>query len=191
MDIFSVDSDIAVQQMFEPLLIQIIHFLTQKSEIGYSAANILVDSLMDSISHRSNTNVRDLSARCIREFITWTIKQTTDHHNSPANIEIIIVKLKTYCQDSDPNRRIGAALAFNNIYRLLREEEVQIEKRWFDIFYSFNMNFAISEEFDSAAANLEQISASIDHLVRVLVVRKDLFNVDNERRVVPKGFQVG
>jgi DNA-dependent protein kinase catalytic subunit len=188
--LLSVDADVAVQQMFEPLLIQTIHYLTQQSQITDKAAEILVDCLLNSISHKTNTNVRDLAARCVREFLTWAIKQTPNHRDSPANIEIILVKLKIMCQDSDPNRRMGAVLGFNNIYTILREEEAIIEKRWFDLFYSFCMNFTISEEFDNAAVNLDQISAAIDHFVRVLERRKDLFNVEYGGRIVPKGFEV-
>ncbi|XP_062561141.1 DNA-dependent protein kinase catalytic subunit-like [Armigeres subalbatus] len=188
------DTDIAVCQMFEPLLFQIIHYLTQPSKIGLKGTEILASCLMESISHPTDTSVRDLAARCIREFLVWTVRQTPVNQrsalssSSSANLSVMLEKLRTFSLDSNPNRRLGAALAFNNIYRILREDESQIERCWFDLFYVFCMNFVMTEDFDSSTTNLEQVSAAIDHLVRVLVVRKDLFNRESSVRIVPRVF---
>ncbi|EDS29046.1 conserved hypothetical protein [Culex quinquefasciatus] len=188
------DPDLAICQMFEPLIFQIIHYLTQPSKITQKGTEVLASCLMESISHPSDTGVRDLAARCIREFLLWTIKQTpagqqpTVSSSSAVNLSVILEQLRTYSMDSNPHRRQGAALAFNNIYRILREEEPQIERSWLDLYYVFSMNYVMTEEFDSSATNLEQISATIDHLVRVLVERNDLFNRPNPSRVVPSAF---
>ncbi|EAT40123.1 AAEL008123-PA [Aedes aegypti] len=188
------DTDIAVCQMFEPLLFQIIHYLTQPSKIGLKGTEVLVNCLMESISHQTDTGVRDLAARSIREFLLWTIRQTPADQrsalssSSSANLSVMLEKLRTFSLDSNPNRRLGAALAFNNIYRILREEDAQIERCWFDLFYVFCMNFVMTEDFDGSTTNLEQVSATIDHLVRVLVVRKVVFNRESSVRIVPRVF---
>ncbi|XP_055605401.1 DNA-dependent protein kinase catalytic subunit-like [Uranotaenia lowii] len=193
----STDPDLAVCQMFEPLTFQIIHYLTQPSKINLKGTEVFVNCLMNSISHPSDTGIRDLAARCIREFLLWTIRQTRSDQRvegastAAANLSMILEKLHVYCLDSNPNRRQGAALAFNNIYRILREEEAHIERVWFDLFYVFCVNFVMTEDFDRTVTNLEQLSASIDHLVRVLVVRKAIFNRSSSVRVVPRAFGGG
>ncbi|XP_065079037.1 DNA-dependent protein kinase catalytic subunit-like isoform X2 [Ochlerotatus camptorhynchus] len=191
------DTDIAVCQMFEPLLFQIIHYLTQPSKINLKGTEVLANCLMESISHPMDTSVRDLAARCVREFLLWTIRQTPAGQRSAmssssgVNLSVMLEKLRTYSLDSNPNRRQGAALAFNNIYRILREEETQIERCWFELFYVFCMNFVMTEDFDSSTTNLEQVSATIDHLVRVLVVRKAMFNRESSIRIIPNVFGGG
>ncbi|XP_058823542.1 DNA-dependent protein kinase catalytic subunit-like isoform X2 [Topomyia yanbarensis] len=188
------DTDIAVCQMFEPLIFQIIHYLTQPSKIGQKGTEVLANCLMDSISHPSDTSIRDLAARCIREFLLWTIKQTPVGQQTAStamNLKVILEKLRTYSLDSNPNRRQGAALAFNNIYRVLREDETHIERSWFDLFYVFCVNFIMTEDFDSSTNSLEQVSVTIDHLVRVLIVRKDLFNKASSSRIIPTVFRGG
>ncbi|XP_058447904.1 DNA-dependent protein kinase catalytic subunit-like isoform X2 [Malaya genurostris] len=188
------DPDIAVCQMFEPLIFQLIHYLTQPSKISLKGTEVLANCLMNSISHPTDTSIRDLAARCIREFLLWTIKQTLPGQQTALasiNLKVILEKLRTYCLDSNPNRRQGAALAFNNIYRVLREEETHIERNWFALFFAFSVNFIMTEDFDSSTTNLEQVSATIDHLVRVLIIRKDLFNRASAVRIVPKEFRGG
>ncbi|XP_055545143.1 DNA-dependent protein kinase catalytic subunit-like isoform X2 [Wyeomyia smithii] len=193
----STDSDLAVCQMFEPLIFQVIHYLTQPSKINLKGTEVLANRLMESISHPTDTSVRDLAARCIREFLLWTIKQTPAGQQSSVsksaaiNLKVILEKLRTYSLDSNPNRRQGAALAFNNIYRILREEDGHIDRSWFELFYVFCVNFMMTEDFDNSATNLEQVSASIDHLVRVLIVRKDLFNKSSTERTIPGAFRGG
>ncbi|XP_053697973.1 DNA-dependent protein kinase catalytic subunit-like [Sabethes cyaneus] len=191
------DSDLPVCQMFEPLIFQVIHYLTQPSKINLKGTEVLANRLMESISHPTDTSVRDLAARCIREFLVWSIKQTPAGQQSSVsssaaiNLKVILEKLRTFSLDSNPNRRQGAALAFNNIYRVLREEESHIDRSWFELFYVFCVNFMITEDFDSSTTNLEQVSATIDHLVRVLIVRKDIFNRSSDTRVIPNTFRGG
>ncbi|XP_055636241.1 DNA-dependent protein kinase catalytic subunit-like isoform X2 [Toxorhynchites rutilus septentrionalis] len=195
----STDTDIAVCQMFEPLIFQIIHYLTQPSKINSKGTEVLVGCLMNAISHPTDTAIRDLASRCIREYLLWTIKQTATSSGHPSgtssssgvNMTLILEKLRTYSLDSCSSRRKGAALAFNNIYRILREEETHIERSCFELFYVFCVNFVMTEDFDGSVASLEQVSASIDHLTRVLIVRKDMFNRSSENRAVPSVLRGG
>lgn len=77
MILLSCDTDIAVQQMFEPLIMQIVHFMSQPSQQINPSTIIFVDFLLEFISHPTNNAARDLSARTLREFVIWTIKQST------------------------------------------------------------------------------------------------------------------
>lgn len=65
------DGDVAVQQMFEPLLMQLMHFMSHRSSMSSEGALLMFDCLMDGVSHPSLANVRDLSARCLREYVEW------------------------------------------------------------------------------------------------------------------------
>lgn len=92
------DTDLAVQQMFEPLIMQIVHFMSQPSQITNEGTNILIDFLFEFISHPSNNAARDLSARTLREFVIWTIKQTTPEHlaSSFLHIDSILEKVSDF-----------------------------------------------------------------------------------------------
>lgn len=192
------DGDFAVQQMFEPLIMQIMHYMSQRAEMFRDGAAILVNCLMEAISNPTQSAVRDLSARCLREFLLWAIKQSTPEEMAlstfPANIRKLIEIIKLYSFDSSQHKRHGAALAFNNLYRVLREEEAIIDKYCLDLLHTFCFNFVTTEEFGaqkSIPVDLEQVSASLDHVVRVLTERRVIFNRPNNNRVRPTVFADG
>lgn len=190
------DSDIAVKQMFEPLIIQITHFLSQSTQILGTGVQILLDCLLEGISNKSNTSIRDLSARCIREFLTWCIKHTTRAQldASAVNFNILISKLKLYCFHSCNYKRFGAALAFNNLYRIFREEDTLINMYALDLLYMYCINFQLTNELNthhSDRINLEQVSLCLDHVVRMIRERKNLLNHSDIKRIKPLPFHDG
>lgn len=187
------DGDVAVQQMFEPLLIQIMHFLSNRSQLLNPGVEVLFDCLMEGISHRTNSALRDLAARCLREFLAWTIKQTTPEQlqASPMSIVMILSKLKLYSFDSESTKRHGAALAFNNLYRIIREEESIVTQFWLDFLYTFSISFIMTEELTTEtldANSFDQIETSLDHVARVLREKKQLFNAQYKFRIAPEAF---
>lgn len=189
------DGDVAVRQMFEPLIKQVMHYMSRTSQIfgGDDSVVILLERLMDGISHPIRAAVRDLSARALREFVTWSIRQLDPLQMavSPASITLIIDQLKLFSLDSCQNKRQGAALAFNNLYRVLREENAMVSNYWLDLLHTFCMNFLMTEEFGmrhNIATDLEQVTVSLDHVLRVLIAKKDEFNRETEGRIVPSVF---
>lgn len=179
------DSDAAVQQMFEPLLMQIMHYLSRRDQNENASAKILMKHLLDNISHPTQSAVRDLAARCLREFLVWTIKQTMGATAVSPHIGMLIEKLKLYCADSSQHKRMGASLAFNNLYRVLREEEQIVDIHWLDLFHSFCISYLTCEEYGlqvNTIVDLDQISTTLNHLTRVMVERHVLLNRENERR---------
>jgi DNA-dependent protein kinase catalytic subunit len=40
------DSDVLVRQLFEPLVLQIVHFQTSRQKIGSQETDVLIDSIM-------------------------------------------------------------------------------------------------------------------------------------------------
>lgn len=192
------DGDVAVQQMFEPLLMQIMHFMSSSKQLLGPGVPVLLDCLMDGISHPSNAAVRDMAARSLREFMQYSIKQRTVEQvaASPTSFAGILNKLKVYSFDSAHEKRYGAALAFNNLYRIVREEDALLDYIWLDMLYAFSINFLMSEELNTfkvtagigGEQGFEQVSISLDHVARVICERRQLFNRPNDQRAVPHAF---
>lgn len=183
------DGDDAVKQMFEPVLMQMIHYMTQRSQILHPGVEIFCEQLMEGISHKSSSAIRDLSARCLREFVKWNIKQMTSNLTTEIGALPILKKLKLYSFDSDNNKRSGAALAFNNLYRIIREDNKLISEHWLDILHTFAINFIMCEEIGADDSSYDQISTCMDHIVRVIFERKDIFNRPDDNRITPNDFQ--
>lgn len=189
------DGDVGVQQMFEPLVMQTMHYMSREDQWHHEGSKILLKCLMNTISHPTNLAVRDLASRALREFLSWTFRQTRPERldASPFSIVTLIQQLKMYNSDTLHERRFGAALAFNNIYRVLREEESIVDKYWLDLLHDFCMNFKLSEqqlERDlNCQTDLKQVTASLDHILRVLRECKHIFNRPNPNRVKTAAFE--
>lgn len=189
------DGDVGVQQMFEPLVMQTVRYLSGRSQMKNKKSEILLKSLLDAISHPSNLAVRDLASRSLRELLSWMYRHLDpdERAGSPFKIVILMQQLKMFNSDMLHERRFGAALAFNNIYRVLREEEPTVSKYWLDLLYDFCLNFRLSEEqieqHSNCQTDLQQVSSSLDHLLRVLRERKDIFNSHDAERIKPSAFE--
>lgn len=144
---------------------------------------------MEGISHKSSSAIRDLSARCLREFVKWNIKELTNNLTTEIGALPILKKLKLYSFDSDNNKRLGAALAFNNLYRIIREDNNLISDYWLDILHTFAINFIMCEEIGGdIESSYDQISTCMDHIVRVIFERKEIFNRPDPNRITPNDF---
>lgn len=182
-------TDLTCRQLFEPLLMQIVHYYSHSDRIGSSLTTMIVESIYSMISHQ-DPGIQDLSARLLRELIIWSIRQTSPAQRSSTPVKLVDVfhELKKMSVNVDENKRKGASLAFNNIYRIIREESSLIDIYWLFLLDVFSTNFKMSEELNGEE-NFEQLSKSLDHLTRVFIVRKDIFKLTNTDRIKPVGFR--
>lgn len=69
-----------------------------------------------------DSTLRDFSGRCIQEFVRWSIKQTTpqQQERSPTNMKSLFKRIYSLALHPNGFKRLGAALAFNSVYRLFR-----------------------------------------------------------------------
>lgn len=100
-----------------------------------------------------------------------------------ANIETVVSKISLYLVHPNSFKRLGATLAFNNIYTELREEESMLDMYWFQLFHSLMFSLSLQ----SSQSNNNQIEQALKHIERVLRQKMILFNTYSDRRVVPSG----
>jgi DNA-dependent protein kinase catalytic subunit len=58
--------------------------------------------LQDGITHPTDTALRDFSARCLHEFVVWSVKQ-----DSRVNIKAIMKQIFSLCLHPSPSKRLG------------------------------------------------------------------------------------
>ena len=63
------------RQLFEPLMFQLIHWFSSNKDFENKDTVALLDTLMDGIVCPTDTALRDFSAKCIKEFLKWSLKQ--------------------------------------------------------------------------------------------------------------------
>lgn len=89
---------------------------------------------------------------------------------------------------SDPSKRLGAALIFNNIYQDIREEEAIVNMFWLEILYAFIVNISQESSFENENCLL-QVKEALRHVERVLLQKHELFSTPDNNRRTPPHFQ--
>ncbi|MEQ2212313.1 hypothetical protein XENOCAPTIV_029171 [Xenoophorus captivus] len=76
----------------------------------------------DGVIDPMDSSLRDFCGRCIEEFVKWSIKQTTpkQQEKSPTNMKSLFKRIYSLALHPNGFKRLGAALAFNSIYREFR-----------------------------------------------------------------------
>nr|CAD7432490.1 unnamed protein product [Timema monikensis] len=185
------DSDQIVHQLYHPLMLQLAHWYSSAVQLGSVHTQILIETLMDGITHPTDTALRDYSAKCLREFVIWSIKQSRakDLEKSQTNIKAVLKKMFSLCVHPSPTKRLGGALVFNSIYSVLREEKSILEIFWLEILYYLVSNLAMTDGPDSNSVNVNsQVVLALDHVERVFLEKSALFTQVNSKRRTPPGF---
>lgn len=190
------DSDPAVQQMFEPLLFQIVHYLALPNSPIANGIDEFTNLLFDKLSHPTSSTIQDLSAKLIREMLSWTIRHQhmTLSSNKSLTLNNLFSKLKLYSTDSNEQKRKAAVLAFNNIFYIAQKEDKLINEHWIDLYHAFCINYSMTEEFytiNHLPSFLDHHNTALQNLVKVMIRHKSILNKIFANRVVPAEFGTG
>ncbi|XP_046677473.1 DNA-dependent protein kinase catalytic subunit-like [Homalodisca vitripennis] len=182
-------SDLVARQLFHLLVMQLMHWFSSKKMMSRPQEPAAVlEAIWDGVTHESDTALQDFSAVCLREFVSWAIKQSSDKElaASPASIKGVVRQINTYCVHASLSKRVGAAIAFNHLAPLLREHLTLVEKFWVELLFNLVRNLALSDSSDNHPACL-----ALDQVLRVVQKNADLFNKVSSERRVPVALQSG
>eukprot|EP00731_Ephydatia_muelleri_P028747 Em0020g391a len=123
------DVERVAEQLFRPFVFQIIHWFTKNTQYESPDTIVLLESILDGIVSPTDTALRDFCALCIKEFLHWSIKQTTttQQESSRINTKSLLKRLYSLSSHPSASKRLGAALAFNSIYTVFREEDSLVD----------------------------------------------------------------
>ena len=78
----------------------------------------------EELVNERDAGVRDWSARCLSEFLHWALRHCGGRGESPLDVSRpILERLHSLALHPAPAYRLGAALAFNALYRVLRSAQ--------------------------------------------------------------------
>ncbi|XP_073344741.1 DNA-dependent protein kinase catalytic subunit [Pagrus major] len=184
------DVDQVTRQLFEPLVMQLIHWFTNNKKFESQDTVAVLEAIMDGVVDPMDSTLRDFCGRCIEEFVRWSIKQTTpkQQEKSPTNMKSLFKRIYSLALHPSGFKRLGAALAFNSIYRLFREESSLVEQFIFEVLVIFVESLALAHSDERSLGTLQQCGSAIDHLKRIIKHKAPNLNQNNAKRRVPRGF---
>ncbi|XP_021104653.1 DNA-dependent protein kinase catalytic subunit isoform X3 [Heterocephalus glaber] len=183
------DVDQVTRQLYEPLVMQLIHWFTNNKKFESQDTVALLEAILDGIVDPVDSTLRDFCGQCIREFLKWSIKQTTpqQQEKSPVNTKSLFKRLYSFALHPNAFKRLGASLAFNNIYREFREEESLVEQFVFEALVIYMESLALAHADEKSLGTVQQCCDAIDHLRRIIEKKHPSLNKAKKRRL-PRGF---
>nr|XP_054607336.1 DNA-dependent protein kinase catalytic subunit isoform X2 [Nothobranchius furzeri] len=184
------DVDQVTRQLFEPLVMQLIHWFTNNRKFESQDTVAVLEAILDGVVDPLDSTLRDFCGRCIEEFVKWSIKQTTpkQQERSPTNMKSLFKRIYSLALHPNGFKRLGAALAFNSIYRQFREENALVEQFIFEVLVIFVESLALAHSDERSMGTLQQCGSAIEHLKRIIQHKAPSLNQHNAKRRVPRGF---
>ncbi|CAN8007261.1 unnamed protein product, partial [Ixodes pacificus] len=175
------------QRLFRPLVLQLMHWFSSGSTRGSRESVVIVECLWDTVTQPQETVLKDFAARCLREFVQWGIKQSTpkELEKGPTNVQSVLRRLCSYCRHPSALKRLGAALVFNNLYVLLREEESLVDVFILDILAHFVDSLKLAHSDERTIGTRELSGCALDNVLRIVSTKSELLNRPNIKRKWP------
>ncbi|XP_035828316.1 DNA-dependent protein kinase catalytic subunit [Aplysia californica] len=182
------DVEQVCKDLFEPLVMQLIHWFTSNKMSESPETMALLDCIYDGLVQPSDPSLRDFSARCLREFLKWSLKQISKKaaEKNPINAKSVLKRMFSFSLHPSAFKRLGAALAFNNIYMVFREENALVDRFTFQILVNFVESLAMAHTDEKSLGTQEQCSKALDHLERIIRVKVDMLKEDPGLKVRPE-----
>ncbi|PAA53134.1 hypothetical protein BOX15_Mlig023894g2 [Macrostomum lignano] len=189
------DEDPVVKQLFQPLLMQLVHWFSRSREFEGPYTALLLDSLFDRLTASSgDASVRDLAAQSLREFLTWSVRQQMPSSGADStasfysrNVKSIVKRVCLLALHPASSKRLGAALAFNAVYAQFREEDSLVNAFAFELLHCFMRSIQLADADDASLGTVEQCDLALDHLERIMVERAAALKVESQGRRTPLG----
>ncbi|CAG9767394.1 unnamed protein product [Ceutorhynchus assimilis] len=188
------DIDQVVRQIFEPLFMQLVHWYTSKVQRESPHLAVIIDVLMEGVTHPTNSSLRDFSGKSLNEFVKWTVKQSSEQElkTNPQNIKILVKRIRFFSSHPDLVKKLGAALIFNNIYKEIREERALISIFSMELLHIFINSLALLEYSNEEVDNtVTQILNAIGHLKRIFMEKAPIFRTTDNLRRIPSDITEG
>ncbi|XP_022110985.1 DNA-dependent protein kinase catalytic subunit-like isoform X2 [Acanthaster planci] len=189
----SCDVEQVARQLFEPLVMQLIHWFTGNKKFESEETTALLNAMLDGVIHPTDTSLRDFSACCLKEFLKWSIKQTSkkQQEKSPINTKSLLKRLYSMALHPSSFKRLGAALTFNHIYTVFREEDSLIDQFVCEILVTFVNSLALAHHDDKSLGTQLHGVEVLNHLERIIRVKADMLNKESKIRRIPREFPAG
>ncbi|XP_076445486.1 DNA-dependent protein kinase catalytic subunit-like [Babylonia areolata] len=181
------DVEQVCRQLFEPLVMQLIHWFTGTNKGESPESMALLNAIFDGLVQQEDTMLRDFCARCLREFLYWSIKQTTKKalEKNPGNVKSILKRMYSYALHPSAFKRLGAAFAFNSIYAVLREEDSLVDRFTFQILVHFVESLAMAHADEKSLGTQDQCKKALEHLEKIIRAKADLLRKESKVRTEP------
>ncbi|XP_078482635.1 DNA-dependent protein kinase catalytic subunit [Ciona intestinalis] len=183
------DVDQVCKQLFDPLIKQMIHWFTNNKKFESKDTAILLNSIMEGLVDEENATLRELCADSVREFLVWSIKQNPSAEKQVRNnAKSLFKRLHSLALHPTPMKRLGAALAFNHIYRVFREQNTLVDEFIFETLVTFINSLSLSHADEMFVGTQKVCKQALEHIERIISVKSSMLCKPSDIRRIPRCF---
>jgi hypothetical protein len=123
------DPEKICRALFEPLLFQLLRWLSSNSKTFPFEYSDAVDQLITGLSD-ANSATRAMSSKCIASILISAVEAESLRPKSSEHVDDIFVRLFSLCRHPGAVQRSGAAMTISYFLRSLNEENVSVVKSY-------------------------------------------------------------
>ncbi|XP_071521265.1 DNA-dependent protein kinase catalytic subunit-like [Panulirus ornatus] len=179
------DPDQVTRQLFLTLSYQMIHWFTNNQNFENPDTAVLLEAIMEGIVTVNNPALRDVCAQCLAEFVKWSFKQNKKKDQASLNLKSIFKRIFSLCKHPSAFKRLGGSLAWNSIYREVREDAQAVDIWCLELLIHLISALDLAQTDDPAFGTHEQTKAAISHVEKIISVKKEVFWKKSTRRRIP------
>ncbi|KRY92665.1 DNA-dependent protein kinase catalytic subunit, partial [Trichinella pseudospiralis] len=182
------DVDEVPKQMFSTLFVQILHLFSGTDFANKMVTSCLLDTLMDGLCCFWNSSLRDQSAYYISEYCRWSMRKVDSggqNMRSESKVELLVQTIITFAVHSSAVKRAGAAVAFNNLYKIIREKRWLVDIYILEMFFTFMKSLYLAENDDELYGTVDECKQAIKHIRRIILHNLDMLQIHNVQRRTP------
>ena len=179
------DADGFARKLFEPLTQQLIRWLT--SNQGFESADTvtMLEAVMDAVADPTHSGLREFAARCLGEFVKYSIKQSrasSSHGNK--NIQSLLQRLFGLAQHPSAMHRLAFAFALNSaeLYRELREDAATLDLHALELTQKALLALRLAQTDPEALGTAAALTEVVSHLERMLKRHAPALLKENSKR---------
>eukprot|EP01083_Nonionella_stella_P159936 522306_1 len=178
------DVETVAAQLFRPLVLQVIHWLTGAEARFTEEAGALLESVTECVgaAGADNAALREFAALCLAEFLKYSVKKNKvaaarpsrrrnnepKKESVPTDVKSILRRLYSLAHHSNTFKRLGAALAFSHIYRQIREDQASCNKYILEMLLNMIKSLQLSENDDESFHTRSEISRVCEHFTKII-----------------------
>jgi len=184
------DSDSVIKNLYNPLFSQLIHWFTKNRKFESPETVSLLDCIIETVCSDKDTLLKDQAALFLKEFLEWSIKQSGTS-NRTHNTKSIMKRLYYLWRHPDSSKRLGACMAFNKLYQVFREDRGIVNEFLLEALVAAMTCVKLSHFDNEHSGTTPEAVDTVNHLKKILLHYKELFNKESADRRVPRELEGG
>ncbi|GBG31405.1 DNA-dependent protein kinase catalytic subunit [Hondaea fermentalgiana] len=177
----AVDAEAVARQLFKPLVLQLAAWFAHQVDAENAEAMALLEAAMDNLKSKAGGSLRDVCAQVVGIFFKWSVKtRRHDQGRRAANVRSLLRRIYFLMRHPDPYQRLGACLAFENLYREFRENPDLVDENVLEFLENAMACLRLAHKDEQAIGTVAVAERAVNRLCRIISRRATILALPDE-----------